>query len=395
MLEKNYDIIIVGGNMVGSALAIGLAKSSWKVLLIEKNKLISSFFQSCPYSEISSISFSSVSLLKKIGVWQNIIHSRIVPNTTLEIWENWKFRTTFKSKNFGLKNFGYIIENRNLKFAFQKKLISDKNINFLYSTELIDLIREKSKWKITLSNNQKLSTKLIIGSDGSNSKVCFLSGIKKKEYGEVLYCILMIVQTKFECSQKIIWQKFFSEGPIAHLPLFKNWACLILHGKHQEIENLSKMSFGELEKYVVLKIPEKFKKIKIFNKKIISFRRSYTKSYVKEGLVIIGDAAHVIHPLAGQGLNLGYRDVERLLSFLILHKKRGICFYSKDILLEYQNSRLFDNHFMQFSTEVIYKLFSSKNQIVEKFRNILLRSINKIELVKKIIIQYASNDFDI
>ncbi|ARC53461.1 hypothetical protein AOQ87_02290 [Candidatus Riesia pediculischaeffi] len=390
MSIENYDVIIIGGNMIGSALAIGLAKSDWNVLVIEKKKLVYSSFEEYPYFNVSSINLSSVSLLKKIGVWKNLIHSRVTQNTVLEVWENWNFRLTFRASHFGLKNFGYIVENRNLQFALQKEITSCKNIKFLHSIRLTNLFRRKNSWEVHLSDNQMLSTNLIVGADGPMSTVRWLSKIRRIKYGEKLYCILMKVQTKQKINKHSIWQKFFSEGPIAFLPLFKNRDCLILHGKRQKIESLCKMSVKSLEKYLLLKIPEKLKKIEIFEKKMVYFRRFHAKSYFKEGLVIIGDAAHVIHPLVGQGLNLGYKDVERLLSFLTSYKDKGICFYSKGMLSEYQDSRLFDNYIMQLSTEMIYRLFSSKNYWIKKIRNELLKLINRSDLIKKIIVQYAS-----
>ncbi|MGP1939120.1 MAG: FAD-dependent monooxygenase [Arsenophonus sp. ET-DL9-MAG3] len=387
-INKNYDIAVVGAGMIGAAMAIGLAKEGWKVVLLEhiKPKPFNSLER--PDLRVSMISCTSVELLKQLGAWNSVLNMRATPYRRLEAWEKENSNLIFEANNLGLSELGYVVENRILQLALWEQFIQYPNLILLCPTKLSTIQRQNQQWKIILNNNQQFLANLIIAADGARSQVRTLAGIGSNGWEYSQSCLLIIVRMK-QTQHDIIWQQFFPSGPRAFLPLFDNWACLAWYDKSFRIRQLQSMSMEQLRQEIILSFPVRLGSLQVVIKDNFPLIRHHANRYIEDGLALIGDAAHTINPLAGQGVNLGYRDVNILLKILIDAKTNLLPFYTIQTLLPYQQNRMLDNKIMQTSIDVIYMLFSSQLSSVRFSRNLALILVQKLNIIKKNILKFA------
>lgn len=384
--NKNFfDIIIVGGSLVGSALALGLSKN-FSVALIEKNKIIKFNSNSFPDIRVSAINNTSIDFLKKLRVWQNVKNMRLSYYNRLETWELEKIKVNFDAKLLGLSKLGCIIENKVLKYALWEKL---KNKVFYFFAELKNAQYLNETWNVELSNKKKISSKLLIGADGANSKVRELINVNTQKFKYKHDCIVFSIKCNF-ISGNITWQKFNNLGIFAFLPLFNNFASLVWYDVSEKIENLKSMTYYNLQKEIKKKFfSEKNKDIKIFSKKYFSLQRLHATSYIKKGAVLIGDSAHTINPIAGQGLNLGYKDAIVLIKILNDAYNKNENWFGKETLKKYEKNRYKDNLFMQNIIDLYYLIFIDKKLSFKFLRNLGMLLVKNSNFIKKKILSYA------
>ncbi|HGJ5875682.1 MAG TPA: 3-demethoxyubiquinol 3-hydroxylase [Arsenophonus sp.] len=387
-VDENYDIVVVGAGMIGAAMAIGLAKEGWRILLLEHTKPAPFDRQAQPDLRVSAISYASVELLKQLGVWDRVLNMRAAPYRRLETWEGENSHVMFEANTLGLPVLGYMVENRILQLALWQQFTQYSNLTLLCPVELSAMQRQNQQLKITLSNSQQLLAKLIIGADGACSQVRSLAGIGSVGWQYRQSCMLVTVKMA-QPQQDITWQQFFPTGPRAFLPLFDHWACLVWYDSLFRIRQLQAMSLQQLEQEIISAFPVRLGQVQVVAKGSFPLSCHHAKCYVADGVALIGDAAHTINPLAGQGVNLGYRDVDSLLKVLIDAKTHILPYYARQTLLTYQQHRMPDNRLMQASMDVIYTLFSSDLAAVKCLRNLALMSVQRVNAIKTKVLKYA------
>lgn len=387
-IDENYDIVVVGAGMIGAAMAIGLAKEDWQILLLEHTKPAPFDPLEQPDLRVSALSYTSVDLLKQLGVWDSVLNMRAAPYRRLETWEGENSHVMFEADSLGLPELGYMVENRILQLALWQQFSQYPNLSLLCPAKLVAMQRQNQQWEMTLSNNRQLSAKLIIAADGACSQVRSLAGIGSSGWQYNQSCLLITVKMD-QPQQDITWQQFFPSGPRAFLPLFDHWACLVWYDKPARIRQLQAMSLEQLRQEIMVAFPARFGSLQVVAKGSFSLTRHHANRYVEEGIALIGDAAHTINPLAGQGVNLGYRDVDSLLKVLINAKTYLLPFYARKTLLTYQHDRMLDNKLMQAGMDAIYTLFNSQLAGVKSGRNLALMLVQRLNTVKKKLLKYA------
>lgn len=387
-VNENYDIVVVGAGMIGAAMAIGLAKEGWRILLLEYTKPLPFNPIAQPDLRVSALSCTSVALLKQLGVWNSVLKMRAAPYRRLEAWERENAHVMFEANSLSLPELGYMVENRILQLALWQQFSQYPDLTLLCPVNLVAIQRYNQQWKISLNNNQQFLANLIIAADGARSQVRSLTGIGSNCWQYSQSCLLITVKMK-QPQQDITWQQFFPSGPRAFLPLFDHWACLVWYDTFSRIRQLQAMSLEQLRQEIISAFPARLGSLQVVAKGGFSLNRHHANRYVDEGLVLIGDAAHSINPLAGQGVNLGYRDVDSLLKALINAKENLLPCYAQKTLLIYQQDRMLDNQLMQASMDAIYKLFSSQLTVVKSGRNLALMVVQRLNGVKKRLLKYA------
>ncbi|MGP1959179.1 MAG: FAD-dependent monooxygenase [Arsenophonus sp. NC-CH8-MAG3] len=387
-IDENYNIVVVGAGMIGAAMAIGLAKEGWRILLLEHIKPAPFNSLEQPDLRVSALNCTSVDLLKQLGAWDNVLNMRVAPYRKLEIWEGENSHVMLEASILNLPELGYIVENRILQLGLWQQFFQYPNLTLLCPVKLVTMQRQNQQWKITLSNNQKLSAKLIIAADGAYSQLRSLAGIGSNGWQYAQSCMLITVKTK-QLQEDITWQQFFPSGPRAFLPLFDYWACLVWYDTPSRIRQLQALSLEQLRKEIILAFPIRLGSLQIVAKGSFPLNRHHANRYVEEGIALIGDAAHTINPLGGQGVNLGYRDVDSLLKVLIDSNTHLLPFYARQTLLSYQHDRMRDNKLMQACMDAIYTLFSSQFCGIKSSRNLALMLVQRLNTVKIKILKYA------
>ncbi|MDG6263292.1 FAD-dependent oxidoreductase [Glaesserella parasuis] len=382
------DVIVIGGGMVGAATALGLAKLGLKVVLIEKNPL-PTFDPNAPYDvRISAISVASVALLEKLGAWQAIESMRVCPYDGLETWEIDGFNTAFHANDLGLDKLGYMVENNLIQLGLWQALAQYPNCQQAVGFEQISANRdENGVWTVELAQ-QVFSAPLLIACDGANSLVRRWSGIGLTSWQYRQHCLLAVVKTELP-QQSVTWQQFFESGPRAFLPLLEHNGCVVWYDSPQRIAQLQQMSKEKLSAEIQRHFPSRLGKVEVTAHDSFPLTRQHAQSYVRNGIVLVGDSAHTINPLAGQGVNLGFKDVKALLEVIEQAVEKGQNFADEAVLNGYERKRKPDNLLMQTGMDVFYKTFKTDLLPVKVVRNVALIVAERATPLKKRALKYA------
>ncbi|HGD3535590.1 TPA: 3-demethoxyubiquinol 3-hydroxylase [Providencia stuartii] len=389
-LTEYYDVVVVGAGMTGAAAALGFAQEGMRVALLEKAEPTAFDANSAPDVRISAISRSSVDLLKQLGAWQHVEAMRSTPYRQLETWEEEGSNVVFDAHDLGLPELGFMVENRILQLALWQECEKYANLERICPAQLLYLYQPKGQkeWVVSLDDGRELQAKLVIGADGANSQVRKLAGIGSRGWQYRQSCMLITVQTA-GAQQDKTWQQFFPSGPRAFLPLYDHWASLVWYDSPAKIRRLQSMSMEQLTGAITEAFPERLGKVTAYASGAFPLTRHHANRYVIEGLALVGDAAHTINPLAGQGVNLGYRDVDVLLKVVTQAKEYLEPWSSVEVLKRYQRRRLPDNLVMQAGMDAFYMAFSETLPGLKMLRNLGLMAAQRAGEAKKIALKYA------
>lgn len=389
-LIESYDVVVVGAGMTGAAAALGFAQEGMRVALLEKAQPAAFAPQSAPDVRISAISRASVELLEQLGAWQHVKAMRSAPYRQLETWEEPESNVVFDAQSLELPELGFMVENRVLQLALWQECEKYSNLDLVCPARLINLYQPKSQeeWILALDDGRALQAKLVIGADGANSQVRKMAGIGSRGWQYRQSCMLISIQTQ-QSQQDKTWQQFFPSGPRAFLPLYDNWASLVWYDSPAKIRRLQGMSMEQLTGAISEAFPERLGPVTAIASGAFPLTRHHARRYVIDGLALIGDAAHTINPLAGQGVNLGYRDVDALLKEVIYAREYIQPWHSLDVLKRYQRRRLPDNLIMQAGMDVFYMAFSEKLPGLKIVRNLGLMAAQRAGEAKKLALKYA------
>ncbi|MBD2793638.1 3-demethoxyubiquinol 3-hydroxylase [Xenorhabdus szentirmaii] len=388
--QQKFDIVVVGAGMIGAATALGLAQEGWRVALLEHQPPAPYDAVNEPDIRVSAISCASVDLLKQLGAWKNVLQMRCAPYRKLETWEQHDSNVIFDAKNLGLPELGYMVENRVLQLALWQEFEHYPNLTLFCPSALKSMQRsdDQKSWLVTLADGTEINSRLIIGADGARSQVRQLAGIGSKGWQYRQSCMLITVKTE-QPQQDTTWQQFFPSGPRAFLPLFEQWASLVWYDSPARIRQLQSMTMAQLEREIFQAFPARLGKVTPVAAGSFPLGRHHASRYVQEGLVLLGDAAHTINPLAGQGVNLGYRDVDTLLKVLTDAKELLEKWDSLAVLQRYQRRRMPDNLVMQAGMDLFHTAFSHDLPGLKTVRNLALMAAQRSGAMKNIVLKYA------
>ncbi|HIB4764667.1 TPA: 3-demethoxyubiquinol 3-hydroxylase, partial [Klebsiella pneumoniae] len=332
------DVAIVGGGMVGGALALGLAQQGFTVTVLEKAAPPAFDPASAPDVRISAISAASVGLLKSLGVWDAIRAMRVHAYRRLETWEWESAHVAFDAAELKLPELGYMVENKVLQWGLWQALAAHEAVTLRVGSELKTMQRGETQTALHLREGETIHARLVIGADGANSQVREMAGIGVHAWQYQQSCMLISVECADDPGDST-WQQFTPNGPRAFLPLFDHWASLVWYDAPARIRQLQSMTMAQLQQEIASHFPARLGQVTPQAAGAFPLTRRHALQYVQPGLALVGDAAHTIHPLAGQGVNLGYRDVDALLEILAEARGRGEDWASLPVLKRYQARR--------------------------------------------------------
>lgn len=389
---KTVDCIIVGGGMVGASMALSLAEIGLSVTLIEKNTPESFQQDQAIDLRVSAISRASEQLFEQLDVWQDIKQMRVTPYCRLGVWETELSYTEFNAQSINEPHLGHIIENRLIQLSLWEKIKQHNNIDVFCPGNVSNLSYQtdgaNSQLPILTVNEQEISAKLVVAADGGQSMIRQLAGIGCTGWQYQQSAMLIHVETERE-QQDITWQQFTPNGPMAMLPLPGQEASLVWYHDKAEIKRLSALSNEALTEQVTLHFPEKLGQVKVLSKASFPLTRQHANQYVLNNIVLVGDAAHSINPLAGQGVNLGFKDVKALQSVIASAIGNAECWYSETVLKRYEVKRRADNALMMTAMDVFYKGFSHSLPAIKLLRNVGLFAAHRVPFIKERALAYA------
>ncbi|NVK25149.1 MAG: FAD-dependent monooxygenase [Gammaproteobacteria bacterium] len=396
---SEFDVIIVGGGMVGAAQVLAFCQQHKRVLLLEKNLPKSEWLEKPPL-RVSAVNLCSEEYLNELGLWQHLSAEHMCVFNHLSTWEKEasalaKQKLTFSAQDINKSHLGYLIRNEALQMAAFEQFKQLSNPPVISSAELVaidqdGLTTEQDKVIVRLQEKDvqtQLKSHLVIGADGANSRVRQLLNIGLSGWDYQQHCFSITIKTNFPM-QDITWQEFQPSGPKAFLPLSDGMASLIWYDSADIIKQLKQMSPLALKQKVLDVFPPLAGDFEVVQHASFPLTRRQAKSYVDGRAVLIGDAAHTINPLAGQGVNLGYKDVAELsqqLDGIDLTDNSSLT----KALQKYQTKRKTESLVMSGAMDSFYTLFSNDKTVLKFVRRGLLNVANKLPWAKKQVLMKA------
>ncbi|MGL9718471.1 MAG: 2-octaprenyl-6-methoxyphenyl hydroxylase [Wolbachia sp.] len=380
----NYDVIISGGGLLGLITAIGLSNDSVSVAVIEKNSLPRVIDDNRTFA----ISQGSKKILEKLGIWQ-FIEGEAEPILDICILDgNSPITVHYDHKIVSEEPMGYVVDNITIWDAINNNFLNKLNI---YSQRSYKTIACDAGYvEVTLDNNQKLMSSLLICAEGKNSKLPELFSMPIIKFDYKQSCLVCNVKHELH-HQNLAVERFFPGGPFANLPMKGGYTSAIVLTEKPEI---SKMLMNLSEEEFTTELKKRFGsylgEIKLEGKrKLYPLSFAFAKRMYKSRVLLIGDAAHSIHPVAAQGLNLGIRDAESAIKQITAAKIAGIDVGSSYLLKKISRDRYFDNFTMAFATDGLNRIFSNRIFCAKALRNLGLMVVENSDFLKKRLIRHA------
>ena len=396
-----YDIVIVGAGIVGSALACALAKSSFNIAIIEaQERVIDRSEQATSVDgfdvRVSAITIASQQLLKDIGAWEIIAENRLSPYRHMHVWDaEGTGSIDFDADDINQPALGHIVENKVTADALTQCMNRQTNLHRIVPAILEEIEPlQNGAYLLTLGDGRQLQTSLLVAADGANSKVRALEHIAMREWDYNHHAIVATVKTELSHGHTAR-QRFLPEGPLAFLPLSSaqddtHYCSIVWSAIPSYAENLMALTDDEFTEALAAAFEYQLGSISAVSRRFsFPLRQRHVVDYIKPGLALVGDAAHTIHPLAGQGVNLGLMDIKTLSEELLRSQQRGLNPGSIAVLERYQRRRKGANLAMMAGMDGLKRLFSETTLPVRWARNSGLRWLDKSKMLKRQIMKRA------
>jgi 2-octaprenylphenol hydroxylase len=390
-MKSSYDIVIVGGGMVGAALVCALGNSPLKVAVLDRAP-------AAPLSEkdydprVSAVTLASRALFENLGAWEGMERRRVSPVREMRVWSDDDGGSIhFNAAEIGEPALAYIVENSVIQTALIERLHRFTNVHYLCPVEIGDITLADNGAAIVLRDGRLLQTRLLVGADGADSAVRRAASIETHSLKLNQQGIVATVATE-RPHERIARQRFLSTGPLAFLPLDEPHSCSIVwsadSARAEQLLALDDVAFiNELQ----IVFGDSLGAVQTVSPRAaFPLTLSHAKAYTAPHLALIGDAAHTVHPLAGQGVNLGFLDAATLAEVLLdaaaNHKDIG----GHAVLRRYERWRKGDNLAMISVTGGFKYLFGNDWPVVSQLRNWGLDLTNAATPVKNFIMRRAS-----
>jgi len=394
-MQYDYDIIIVGANIVGATLACALADSGLKLLVIDAYKPDFEWANNTnddTYDlRVSALTSASSNLFEKLGIWPKLIKQRPSPFRALHVWnEDANNKLSFDSADIGDACLGHIVENRRVQRALHQALAYRRSVELKLGVSLETLNIDKYSATITTNDNKSITAKLVIGADGARSKVRELANIHSTGWAYQQQAIVAIVNTE-QPHQQCGWQRFLSTGPLAFLPLDDGRSSIVWSAKDDYANELMAMDNAAFDLEITNAFQDELGKVTLNSERAaFPLKAQHATDYVAPRIALIGDAAHSIHPLAGQGVNLGLLDAACLSEIIktAIDNRRDIG--REHTLKKYQRARKAGNLAMLAATDGLNKLFSNNSELLNGLRNSGFSAINSLPQITPLFMRLAA-----
>ncbi len=386
---QTYDVAIVGGGMVGLATAIGLAEANLNVVVIDAGQ--TEAVSGEPRLRVSAINKASERLLTNLGAWQYIDQARTAPYQKMAVWDKDGLgKIAFDAASISEPSLGAIIENQSISYALAKRTSELTNITHLEGQRLERIaFGERESW-LTLDNGENLSAALVVAADGANSWVRTQCQIPLTFWDYGHHAIVATIRTS-QPHEDTARQVFLADGPLALLPLYEDNLCSIVWSvSPQEAERLLALSPEEFSKALTAASDGRLGICELVSERQSHpLRMRYARHFARHRLLLAGDAAHTIHPLAGQGVNLGFLDAASIIETVSELHDAG-----KD-LGDYANLRALERWRKAEAIEMISamegfkRLFAGSNLVKKALRDLGLNLIDNVAGLKTVFIKQA------
>ena len=393
-MKVDSDIIIVGGGLNGSLMAIAAANIGFSTIVLDSKDNEASAenrFDGRSYA----LALSSVRLLKNLDIFEDII-DKSQPILDIKILDGKlvqgpsQFSLHFDNNEIHDGPMGQMVEDRFIRKALFTKINKNKQIDYKFNSKVTEHKKQSGYISITLENGKKLNTKLLVGADGRNSELANRADIKKSGWKYNQSALVCAIEHEAD-HNGVAWQYFMPSGPLAVLPMTGKRSCIVWTEQNANAKAINLFDETRYTKILAARLGNFLGKFKIIgDRHTYPLELSIADRFIDERLALIGDAAHSVHPIAGQGLNAGFKDIAVLAHIIQDAHHRGEDLGSLGVLKRYEEWRRFDSAQLAYSTDLFNKLFSNENEALRLARNIGLKLLDSIPVAKRNIIKEAA-----
>ena len=390
------DLIIVGAGMVGSTLALALEGSGLDILVLDASPLEAADFdpQGGFEPRVSALSAASQRIFERLGAWPGMSARRVSPYTDMHVWDgSGTGQIHFSAETVHAEVLGHIVENRVVQDALLETMQRRGGQRLLGAARLERLERMPQGWQLTLDDGRQLNAPLLVAADGANSAVRRLAGCETREWDYLHQAIVTSVRCS-EPHQRTAWQRFTDDGPLAFLPLERDgdqhWCSIVWSVTELEARRLMALDDAAFRAALGRAFEQRLGEVEEVDPRLcIPLRQRHAKRYVQPGLALIGDAAHTIHPLAGQGVNLGLLDAAVLAEVIEAAMARGERPEDIRVLSRFERRRMPHNLAMMAAMEGFERLFQADPLPLRWLRNTGLKAVQALPEAKALFVRQA------
>jgi 2-octaprenyl-6-methoxyphenol hydroxylase len=377
----DYDLVIVGGGIVGLTLAAALKDSGLSILLIEAKVTSAAVAKGQTYA----VHLLSARIFQGIGIWDKILPNIAKYRQVRLSDADYSEVVKFQDSDLGLQELGYVGEHYALLQPLQEFVAGCKDVTYLCPAEVVSTQNEQDIVTINIKvegENRSIRSKLLAAADGSKSPIRQAAGIKTKGWKYWQSCIVAFVKPE-KSHNYTAYEKFWSSGPFAILPLPGNRCRIVWTAPHEEAKTLCALSdeqfLAELTKYY----GDQMGKLELLGDRFIfQVQLMQSDRYVLPRLALVGDAAHNCHPVGGQGLNLGIRDAAALAEVIQTANQAGEDIGKIEILKKYESWRKKENLTILGFTDLLDRVFSNNFFPVVIVRRLALYLMERVPMLK-------------
>jgi 2-octaprenylphenol hydroxylase len=386
MNDSATDVLIVGGGIVGLSLAARLGAAAIGVTLVDAREPVVDWPDGDVDLRVYAITRASERLFTDLGVWPRMLALGVSPFREMRVWDaGGSGAVHFDAAEVGQPHLGHIIESRVIVKALCETLAGMPGVTLRWNAP----VQTFTGTGVTLADGGTLEGRLLVGADGAESRVRDAAGIHLREYDYGQRAIVAVVTTERH-HQETAWQRFLPTGPLAFLPLADGRSSIVWSATRAEAERLMALDDENFCSALSQAFDHRLGRVVACGERgLFPLKRRHAAHYVKPGIALVGDAAHVIHPLAGQGVNLGLGDVQELADVVIDAVKRGRNPGDYAVLRRYERARKGANLAMMTAMDGFKHLFGVTAQPVRLLRSAGMNAVDAAGPLKHSIMRYA------
>lgn len=396
---QSVDILVIGGGLAGGTLSLALAQNGFHVATIDREDMAGWTDQGFD-GRSSAIALSSQRVLEGVGIW-DVIADETAPMLDIRIADGHSplflhyDHAELAADDEKAEPFGYMVENRSIRKALNVLVPQTDNLTYFAPNEVTELERNKDGVHATLKDGTKIQADLVVACEGRNSPTRDAAGIKltKWDYNQAgIVCTVEHERPHDFCAQ----EHFLPSGPFAILPLpgtKEKPGCRssIVWTEQADLwPIMMELDDDDFMEELELRFGDFLGEIKVIGPRFAyPLSLQYAETYIADRLALVADSAHGMHPIAGQGLNMGLRDVAALAEVLVEARRTGQDIGSLSVLERYHRWRRFDNKLMLGVTDALVKLFSNDIEPVKLARDLGMAAVNQMPDLKRFFMRHA------
>lgn len=398
--NQHFDVVIVGAGIAGSAMAAGLSGHGLSIAIVEAQSMVR---KPLPAeldlqhfdARVSALTPRSVQFLQGLDAWASVADYRQCPYQHMTVWDaEGTGEIDFAAAELNVPALGHIVENRAIVDALLQRVEAAKDIQ-VFSPDTVTACErdDHGAMQVTLGTGAALTASLVIGADGAMSRVREMCGFRTREwdYGHrAIVCTVMVARPHTDTA----WQRFLPTGPLAFLPLpgkdDAHYCSVVWSLQDSAVESILELDDAAFCEAIADALEHRLGDVLAASPRFaFPLRQRHAVDYVQPGVALVADAAHTIHPLAGQGINLGLRDVAVLVEEVLSAHGRAQAPGELDVLRRYQRRRKGENLLMMGAMDGFKRLFEQRSLPLRWLRNAGMRGVAQVAPVKQRLMRHA------